>query len=102
MARSPRKDFDVEALSSQATIAYLDPNTEPVKVVDQVTFHPNNNSLMSVTLCSLAPTVMTDGTTIYPAKVTARLRLSPGMARMFAHGLTQQLAMLERGDKPSN
>ena len=103
MARNSIPEPTVEALPSHATtIAYLDPNTEPVKVVDQVTFHPVKNSLISLTLCSLTPTTMSDGTTTYPPMVAARLRLSPEMARMFAHGLHQQLAMLERGDKPSN
>ena len=74
---------------------FIDPNHEPVKTVDMVSFHPWQGYTFDVTLCGMLPTAVEGQQTVRDAVVTGRLRLDLGMARAMFEGLRQQIAIAE-------
>ena len=72
-----------------------DPNREPVRMVDQATFHGCAGPLIDLTLCTMTP--MPDGSTNFVAEavVTARLRFDLGMAKALLEGIGKQVALIE-------
>ncbi len=76
-------------------LLFVDPNREPVRAVDQVTFHPSKGSHLDVTLCALVAKAVDETECLNEPVVTARLRMSLTMARGFIEGLTKQIAMIE-------
>ncbi len=72
-----------------------DPNREPVRMIDQATFHGGAGPLIDLTLCTVSP--MPDGSTNFVAEavVTARLRFDLSMAKALLEGIGKQVALIE-------
>ena len=74
-----------------------DPNREPVRIIDQATFHGGSGPLIDLTLCTM--TLMPDGQTNFMAEavVTSRIRFNLGMAKALLEGLGKQVEQIENG-----
>lgn len=74
-----------------------DPNREPVRIIDQATFHGGSGPLIDVTLCTMTP--VPDGPTSFLAEavVTSRIRFNLSMAKALLEGLSKQVAQIENG-----
>ena len=82
-------------------VLFADPNQEPIRAVDQVTFHRSRTAHLDITCCAHVP--VSDGSDIVTENiVTARLRMDLSMAKALADGLTKQIAMLEAAENPVN
>jgi hypothetical protein len=74
-----------------------DPNREPVRVIDQATFHGGHGPLIDLTLCTM--TLMPDGQTGFVAEavVSSRVRFNLSMAKALMEGLGKQVEQIESG-----
>ena len=74
-----------------------DPNREPVRIIDQATFHGGSGPLIDLTLCTM--TLMPDGQTNFMAEavVTSRVRFNLSMAKALMEGLGKQVEQIESG-----
>ena len=72
-----------------------DPNREPIRAVDQVTFHASKGTHVDITCSALIPKPIDSKDWVNEGVVTARLRMNLPMARAFAQGLLKQIAMVE-------
>ena len=79
-----------------------DPNNEPVRVVDQVSFHPPIDLDINLTLCTFLDVPFGQGGFETAAVITARLRMKIGMARALVEGLMTQIALAEAADSTVN
>ena len=79
-----------------------DPNNEPVRVVDQVSFHAPIGLDVNLTLCTFIDVPFGQGGFEAAAVITARLRMKVGMARALVEGLTTQIAMAEAAEGTMN
>ena len=79
-----------------------DPSHEPVRTVDQASFHPPLGLDVNLTLCTFLDLPAEDGGFTPAAIVTARLRMKVGMARLLVEGLTKQIAMAEAAESTVN
>jgi len=90
-----------ESGTSHARVV-TDPNNEPVRVVDQVSFHPPIGLDLNLTLCTFVDVPFGQGGFETAAVITARLRMKIGMARALVEGLTAQIAMAEAAEGTVN
>lgn len=82
--------------------SFIDPNNEPIRVVDVASFHQPSGGKLDVTLCSSVHRELNGERTMMANIVTARLRLDLGMARAMIEGLTKQIAMAEAATSTKN
>ena len=80
---------------TRQTRPITDPNYEPVRVVDQASFHPPIGLDLNLTLCTYLDLPAGEDGFVPGAVVAARLRMKVGMARVLVDGLTRQIAMAE-------
>lgn len=79
-----------------------DPNNEPVRIVDQVSFHPPIGLDVNLTLCTFLDVPFGQGGFETAAVITARLRMKLSMARTLVEGLTAQIALAEAAEGTVN
>ena len=82
--------------------SFIDPNHEPIRVVDVASFHQPSGGKLDVTLCSTVHHELNGDRSSMANIVTARLRLDLGMARAIVEGLTKQIAMAEAAQSTKN
>ncbi len=81
---------------------FTDPNHEPIRAVDQVTFHRSRSAHLDITCCAHVPVARSESEWGTENVVTARLRMDLAMARALAEGLAGQIAMLEAATSTKN
>lgn len=81
---------------------FIDPHGEPVRVIDQATFHGLRGSLIDVTLCTVTARATGGDRFVDEAHVAARLRFDIGMAKALVQGLAQQIALAEAAKSTLN
>ncbi len=74
---------------------FVDPHHEPIRAVDQVTFHRSRTAHIDITCCAHTPVARSATEWGVDNVVTARLRMDLAMAKALAEGLIGQIAMLE-------
>jgi hypothetical protein len=83
-------------------LLFTDPNREPIRAVDQVTFHRSRTAHIDITCCAHVPAAVSETEWSLDRIVTARLRMDLAMAKALATGLAQQIAMLESAESTKN
>lgn len=81
---------------------FIDPNNEPVRVINQVTFHPMKDSLFDLTLCTVRAIADGKDSVRNEAVVVARLRFDLGMAKALCDGLGKQVQLIEASTQRAN
>lgn len=103
LARAPQHEgSEVQDRTKQRDHSFIDPNNEPIRVVDVVSFHRPVGGKLDVTLCAAVHRELNGDRTSMANVVTARLRLDLGMARAIIDGLTKQIAMAEAAEATQN
>ena len=87
---------------SPPQLLFTDPNHEPIRAVDQVTFHRSRTSHVDITCCAHIPVARSETEWGVDRIVTARLRMDLAMAKALAEGLAGQIAMLEAAVSTKN
>ena len=83
-------------------LLFTDPNREPIRAVDQITFHRSRTAHIDITCCAHVPVATSPTEYAMENVVTARLRMDLAMAKALAEGLAQQIAMLEAAVSTKN
>ena len=86
----------------QRTLLFNDPNREPIRAVDQVTFHRSASTHLDITCCAHVVSAVDEMNVVTERVVTARLRMDLTMAQAMLDGLSKQLAMAEAAKSPVN
>ena len=84
------------------TTLFVDPHHEPVRVINQATFHGIRDALFDVTLCTLRAVADSAGGAGYEAIVSARLRFDLSMAKALRDGISRQIELIEASTKTAN
>lgn len=84
-----------QSLQKSASIKTVDPNKEPLRVIDQVTFHNGSTDAVDITFCTATPMVSEDSNFSYEAVVSARLRIDVRLAKAIVDGLSRQIALID-------
>lgn len=92
----------VQDRTKQRDHSFIDPNHEPIRVVDVASFHHPAGGKLDVTLCATVHQALSGDRTTVANIVTARLRLDLGMARAMVEGLSKQIAMAEAAGSTKN
>lgn len=85
-----------------APALFVDPHHEPIRAVDQITFHRSRTAHIDITCCAHIPVAVSQTEVATQSIVTARLRMDIAMAKALAEGLMQQVAMIEGAQAPMN
>ena len=85
-----------------APALFTDPHHEPIRAVDQITFHRSRTAHLDITCCAHVPVAVSQTEFATESVVTARLRMDVAMAKALAEGLMQQIAMIEGALAPMN
>ena len=83
-------------------LLFSDPNHEPIRAVDQITFHRSRSAHLDITCCAQVPVARSATEWGSESVVTARLRMDLAMAKALAEGLAAQIAMLEAAVSTKN
>ncbi len=83
-------------------LLFTDPNREPIRAVDQITFHRSRTAHIDITCCAHVPVAVSPTEYATENVVTARLRMDLMMAKALAEGLAQQIALLEAAVSTKN
>ena len=73
----------------------VDPNKEPVKVINMVTFHGPEGGLCDVSFCTVQRSPDGRGRFSKEAVIASRLRFDIEMARAIRDGLNRQLELAD-------
>ena len=81
---------------------FVDPHHEPVRVINQATFHGIRDGLLDITLCTVRAVGDAEGGASYEAIVSARIRFDLSMAKALREGINRQIELAEASTKMAN